>query len=372
MPRDIKSEWLAALATVALLAFAVTFGLLLSVSDSEPEPTIVAENSNVDDSPTEISDRRTPTTRPETEAVTETLEPSETDAPTATRTVTSTSVPATNTPEETRPVRPTRTSIPTRTPTDVAPTDIPTDEPSRTPSNTPTLTATATTAATDTPTARPTRTSIPTRTATQTTEYVIVTLDFGIMPTPTPDEVEIAAFETVQADCGRPQGWVMYVVQPGDTLFLISLAVDSTVDVLAQANCINDPTRITAGDRLFLPQHPRGVVGGVDGLPKEGCNSPAAQISSPLPGQQVGIGLLTVQGNAYLENLDFYKLEIRRDDSATYNFLMSSETLVLNGVLGRVDLSMFEPGVYWLRLTLVDTTGNVPVDLTCAIPMLIE
>jgi len=342
MPRDIKSEWLAALATVGLLAFAVTFGLLLSVSDTELEPTSVVD-SRATNSPSPQSSEETVTV--EMPSNTPTSEPTETDTPT--NTMTNTVAPPTETLVSTRQVRPTRTRIPTRTPTETL---VPVTETST----------------------RPTRTPIPTRTATLSTAYIIVTLDFGIMPTPTTDEMQIAAFETAQADCGRPQGWVLYEVQPGDTLFLISLAVDSTVENLALANCLEDPAHITAGDRLFLPQYPRGVVGGVIGLSPEGCTSPAAQIINPLPGQRVTEDTVMIRGNAYLENLDFYKIEIRRDETETYNFLMSSHTLVLDDVLGMVNLASLEAGVYWLRLSLVDDTGNIPPDLTCAIPILIE
>jgi LysM repeat protein len=53
--------------------------------------------------------------------------------------------------------------------------------------------------------------------------------------------------------CGPPFGWVIYIVQPGDTLYSIAQAFGTTVTALQQANCLGSSTLIRAGQRLYVP-----------------------------------------------------------------------------------------------------------------------
>lgn len=53
--------------------------------------------------------------------------------------------------------------------------------------------------------------------------------------------------------CGPPPGWVRYIIQPGDTLFKLSLVYSVSVPTLAYANCLLDATYIRAGDVLYVP-----------------------------------------------------------------------------------------------------------------------
>ncbi len=53
--------------------------------------------------------------------------------------------------------------------------------------------------------------------------------------------------------CGAPAGWVNYYVQPGDTLYQISLAYRVTVEQLQIANCLGSSTYIQAGKILKVP-----------------------------------------------------------------------------------------------------------------------
>ncbi|MER3457855.1 MAG: N-acetylmuramoyl-L-alanine amidase, partial [Chloroflexota bacterium] len=48
-------------------------------------------------------------------------------------------------------------------------------------------------------------------------------------------------------------GGQTYTVQPGDTLFSIALSFGLTVEELAQANQITDPSTIYAGQVLIIP-----------------------------------------------------------------------------------------------------------------------
>jgi len=121
------------------------------------------------------------------------------------------------------------------------------------------------------PTVLPTKlsTELPRATNTATTVIVptatlvipsatAVILTQGPIPTPTAGAVVtiVAAESTAPttAGCVPPEGWVPYVVQPGDTLFAFQLGTDSavTVDDILAANCLTDRF-LLEGQMLFLP-----------------------------------------------------------------------------------------------------------------------
>lgn len=66
--------------------------------------------------------------------------------------------------------------------------------------------------------------------------------------------------------CGAPTGWVVYVVQPGDTLSGLAATAGVTVDAIRLANCLPDET-IYAGRGLHLPTLPRRAPDTGVGLP---------------------------------------------------------------------------------------------------------
>jgi LysM repeat protein len=125
----------------------------------------------------------------------------------------------------------TDTSTPTTTLTSVLPTFTPKPTLTLTHSPTPTLMPTPTLSATLTltPTASPTLTLTPTPT---------ITPAATLTPTPTP--------------CIPRQDWVLYVVQPGDTLASLAARTNTLVDLLRQGNCLTDD-RILGGQQLRLP-----------------------------------------------------------------------------------------------------------------------
>lgn len=55
--------------------------------------------------------------------------------------------------------------------------------------------------------------------------------------------------------CGRPPGWILYTVQPGDNLYRLGLAFNVSVYQLIQANCL-PTTVIYAGQALYVPNVP--------------------------------------------------------------------------------------------------------------------
>jgi LysM repeat protein len=62
--------------------------------------------------------------------------------------------------------------------------------------------------------------------------------------------------------CGEvPEGWLLYNIQPGDTLASLAAAVQSTEAELAEANCLTEPA-LTAGMQILVPREPAAAVCG--------------------------------------------------------------------------------------------------------------
>ena len=68
---------------------------------------------------------------------------------------------------------------------------------------------------------------------------------------PGPAATTAAASTTTR--CGPPAGWVLYRVQPGDTLFRLSLRAGTALSRLQQANCLGRSVRIYTGQALYVP-----------------------------------------------------------------------------------------------------------------------
>ncbi len=56
--------------------------------------------------------------------------------------------------------------------------------------------------------------------------------------------------------CGAPSGWVTIIIQPGDTLYHLSLAYGVSVAQLQRANCMGSSTVLVVGDTFFVPPGP--------------------------------------------------------------------------------------------------------------------
>lgn len=59
-----------------------------------------------------------------------------------------------------------------------------------------------------------------------------------------------------QVACGAPAGWVIYIVQPGDTLYRLSILYRVSIAQLQQANCLGASSAIFSGQRLRVPNVP--------------------------------------------------------------------------------------------------------------------
>ena len=92
------------------------------------------------------------------------------------------------------------------------------------------------------------------------------------------------------------------------------------------------------------------------------CSTPDAYFSRPHVGDVLS-GVASFYGTATNPAFDFYKLELRQEGasqpSAFTTFVTSNEPVV-NGLLGQLDTSAFPNGEYWVRLVVVDRTGNYP------------
>jgi len=69
-------------------------------------------------------------------------------------------------------------------------------------------------------------------------------VDNSITPSPTTREA-----------CSLPDGWVVYTVKQWDTLYWLSLSVDSTVAEIAEVNCLTSED-LTVGQEIYLPSMP--------------------------------------------------------------------------------------------------------------------
>jgi spore germination protein YaaH len=57
-------------------------------------------------------------------------------------------------------------------------------------------------------------------------------------------------------NCPQPSGWVTYVVRTGDSLGALAANTGTTVAALAQANCLDNPDSLFAGQTIYLPRVP--------------------------------------------------------------------------------------------------------------------
>lgn len=286
------------------------------------------------------------------------------------------------TPTATRTPLPTLTPLPTRTP-------IPTDTPTRTPSATqtpsatptPTVTPSATPTATERPTLTPTPTKvrntprpipINTRTPTPTPSRVGPTQTFTPYPSLTPSITPFGGERTntpAPIGCVVPPGWQEYVIQRGDTLFALARRWGISVDQLAEANCIENRANITSGLILYAPPgvnlRPQPTATDESGSVATGnytafdCGNPNATITDPRPGAILR-GSFAVFGTATHPDFQFYRLQVSGGGTSDGDFVTLSvyNEPVFGGQLGTINTLAFTPGDYWIRLTVVDNTGN--------------
>jgi len=211
---------------------------------------------------------------------------------------------------------------------------------------------------------------------------------------------------------------VYYTVRPGDTLLGIAYRFGVNYWDIVRANNISNPSHIYAGQRLFIPGAvaPTPTPTPASATPTPPCATPTPtlpvctptptlpvctptptlSVCTPTPTPAVGCvtptpvcvtptpvgtplpscrdltyppsgsvvkGEIEIRGTAVVQDFWFYKIEFRFDDEPNHwRYIYSAYEPVRDGVLAIWDTSPFPDGVYWLRLAVVDRTGNFRPD----------
>ena len=376
MRRDAGSELLVALVAIGILALALVFGLVLTLSqraDAVLTQAAQADSATPVALSVTLTDLPTVTAAPATETPRATDKPSGTPTHTATAgaapilnaTVTHTSTPAptvTHTLTMTFTATPTLTQAPTLTLTlTLTRTRTATHTPTLTVTHTPTATASATPTLTPTLTATFTRTFTPSATFTPSltptpTLFVPTVPPELLAPTATP----LSAAALTEPPCVPRRDWTPYTVQAGETLFSLARRAQISLAELARANCISDPSRLVVGTVIYVPRPlsaPTAMA--LLGVNIRNCDDPLRRIVNIAPDGALR-GTFAIIGTAQHEDFQFYKIEIRADGSDLWQNIVTRSTPVEGGVLATFNTPLLPSGLYWLRLTVVDKTGNFP------------
>jgi murein DD-endopeptidase MepM/ murein hydrolase activator NlpD len=149
-------------------------------------------------------------------------------------------------------------------------------------------------------------------------------------------------------DGGQSSGNQVHVVQRGETLFSIATNYGITVNELAQANSIADPTRIFSGQQLVIPVEPAAPVAVSLPDPVTGLEITPQML---LPGRTMQVVVTTSTSAAVSGRLLDRDLYAAAEGDNTRHILLQG-------------IPMFtEPGIYPLVLTVTDNQ-NQQIDLS--------
>lgn len=105
--------------------------------------------------------------------------------------------------------------------------------------------------------------------------------------------------------------------------------------------------------------------------PPAACPNPGVQITSPGMGATVS-GSVAITGTANIDGFQFYKVEISAgQEPGAWSVVNDVQRQPVSG--GRLDTwnaGAVPPGVYWLRLVVVDQSGNYPSP--CAVRVTVQ
>ncbi len=96
-------------------------------------------------------------------------------------------------------------------------------------------------------------------------------------------------------------------------------------------------------------------------VPTAVCADPNTCIISPVSGETLS-GAVTIRGTANHPQFQFYKVEygLGENPDSWHSIGDTVHSAVTNGTLISFDTRSLPNGVYWLKLTVVDITGNFP------------
>lgn len=290
-----------------------------------------------------------------------------TRAPTATRTPSITPIATlepTDTEAPTIPPSPTASRTATDTPKPTATATV-TASPSPAPTDTLTATATATPSATatDTPTATVTSSSTPTPSATATDTLV---------PTATATPFVLGQFDD-DGRCLLPPEHV-YVPYSSGVLGAISERVgDDEAAYTLIASCAETPEDLTAGDVLAVKPETFEDAGLEKLLAPGmvGCEVPMiVTIAAPVPNTSFTEPFRVI-GTAFSARIESYVIEMRADTAPVPVIEEHFSVPVVLSVLGVIEPSALEPGLYWLRVVVNEQDAEKPT-AACAVRIGIE
>lgn len=290
-----------------------------------------------------------------------------TRAPTATRTPSITPIATlepTDTEAPTIPPSPTASRTATDTPKPTATATV-TASPSPAPTDTLTATATATPSATatDTPTATVTSSSTPTPSATATDTLV---------PTATATPFVLGQFDD-DGRCLLPPEHV-YVPYSSGVLGAISERVgDDEAAYTLIASCAETPEDLTAGDVLAVKPETFEDAGLEKLLAPGmvGCEVPmTVTIAAPVPNTSFTEPFRVI-GTAFSARIESYVIEMRADTAPVPVIEEHFSVPVVLSVLGVIEPSALEPGLYWLRVVVNEQDAEKPT-AACAVRIGIE
>lgn len=171
-----------------------------------------------------------------------------------------------------------------------------------------------------------------------------------------------------------PAGYGRYIAGPGETLETLASAAGLPVEDLRGANCLALDTEIITGDVVYVPQEVEATPtpDGTDvAWTVIGCeNAMLARITSPVQGAII-TGTSPIIGTAFASDFLGYRLELRSDDAVEFELLRELQVPALQSVLGSLDVSEREPGLYWLRLVVTTGEGEVSEGAVCVVPLFI-
>ncbi len=153
-----------------------------------------------------------------------------------------------------------------------------------------------------------------------------------------------------------------------NTVFLITPTSDAPTVTPVPPTPTSEPSP-TATRRAFPT---RATPPTPTPAPMAACSN-IAQITSPRIGEALS-GQVSIFGTAAAPDFNFYKVEYHREgepQDAWHSLSDIHKNQVVNGLLDTWDVSAFPPGNYRLKLTVVDITGNYPLQNRCEVPVVI-